>query len=118
MASRQQSEGIDHVTQAIAQMERVTQSTAATAEESAAASQELNSQAEESTRVVTQLEQLVGGASHQAAPAGGHARPERVAGSRGKVVSLASVQAPPKGQRPVPAEEVIPLADTGTFGSF
>ena len=46
VASRQQSQGIDQVSQAIAQMEKVTQTTAATAEESAAASEELNAQAE------------------------------------------------------------------------
>src|SRR5207244_57671 len=42
VASRQQAQGIDQVSQAIAQMEKVTQTTAATAEESAAASEELN----------------------------------------------------------------------------
>ena len=51
-ASRQQTQGIDQVTQAIAQMEKVTQTTAATAEESAAASEELNAQAEGSMAVV------------------------------------------------------------------
>ena len=45
VASRQQAQGIDQVSQAIAQMEKVTQTTAATAEESAAASEELNAQA-------------------------------------------------------------------------
>ena len=61
-ASHQQSQGIDQVTQAIAQMEKVTQTTAATAEESAAASEELNAQAELSMNVVGQLQLLVGGA--------------------------------------------------------
>jgi methyl-accepting chemotaxis protein len=62
-ASRQQSQGIDQVSQAIAQMEKVTQGTAATAEESAAASEELNAQAEASMQVVTRLSTLVGGTS-------------------------------------------------------
>ena len=59
-ASRQQSQGIDQVSQAMAQMERVTQGTAATAEESAAASEELSAQAESATSVVARLAELVG----------------------------------------------------------
>jgi len=61
-ASRQQSQGIEQVSQAIAQMEKVTQTTAATAEESAAASEELNAQAETSLDVVSRLTRLVDGA--------------------------------------------------------
>jgi methyl-accepting chemotaxis protein len=60
VASRQQSQGIDQVSQAMAQMERVTQGTAATAEESAAASEELSAQAESATSVVERLAELVG----------------------------------------------------------
>ena len=55
-------QGIDQVAQASAQMEKVTQTTAATAEESAAASEELNAQAESALAVVRQLETMVGGA--------------------------------------------------------
>jgi methyl-accepting chemotaxis protein/methyl-accepting chemotaxis protein-1 (serine sensor receptor) len=62
-ASAQQSQGIDQVTQALAQMESVTQATAATAEESAAASEELNAQAETSMAVVQRLEAIVGSVS-------------------------------------------------------
>jgi methyl-accepting chemotaxis protein len=60
VASRQQSQGIDQVSQAMAQMERVTQGTAATAEESAASSEELSAQAEAATNVVARLAELVG----------------------------------------------------------
>ncbi len=59
LASRQQSQGIDQVTQAITQMEKVTQTTAATAEESAAASEELNAQAEQTLSTVRRLELMV-----------------------------------------------------------
>jgi len=62
-ASAQQSQGIDQVTQALAQMESVTQATAATAEESAAASEELNAQAETSMAVVRRLDAIVGSIS-------------------------------------------------------
>jgi methyl-accepting chemotaxis protein/methyl-accepting chemotaxis protein-1 (serine sensor receptor) len=61
VASRQQAQGIDQVTQAIAQMEKVTQNNAAMAEESAAASEELNAQAEASMEVVGNLSALVVG---------------------------------------------------------
>ena len=60
-ASRQQSEGIDQVVKALEQMEQVTQNTAATAEESAAASEELNAQAESALGDVRQLNVLVNG---------------------------------------------------------
>ena len=55
-ASQQQTQGIDQVTQSIAQMEKVTQTTAATAEEGAAASEELNAQAESSIGVLAKLD--------------------------------------------------------------
>ncbi len=59
-ASHHQSQGIDQVSQAIAQMERLTQTTAATAEESAAASEALTAQAEGAMAILDRLEQLVG----------------------------------------------------------
>ena len=58
-ASRQQSEGIAQVSQAIVQMEHVTQTTAATAEETAFASAALNGHAETSMVVVGRLAGLV-----------------------------------------------------------
>jgi methyl-accepting chemotaxis protein len=58
-ASRQQSEGIAQVSQALVQMERVTQSTAAAAEETAATSATLNGHAETSMVVVGRLAALV-----------------------------------------------------------
>jgi len=113
-ASRQQTQGIDQVAQAIAQMEQVTQTTAATAEESAAASEELNAQAESAIAVVRHLEALVGGGA--GVPSRGvvrsavkPARPQ--AGQR--VMSMA-----PSARASRPAEEEIPLGDTGTYGRF
>jgi methyl-accepting chemotaxis protein/methyl-accepting chemotaxis protein-1 (serine sensor receptor) len=94
-ASRQQSHGIDQVSQATAQMEKVTQATAATAEESAAASEELNAQAETSMQVVRRLAAMVGYAG---------APQERVS------------------KQPVPHKPAIVVttaqAATGTYGSF
>ena len=60
-ATRQQASGIDQVRQSVVQMEKTTQTTAATAEESAAASEELNALAATATRMVADLETLIGG---------------------------------------------------------
>ncbi len=62
-ASSEQSEGINQVNTAVTQMSQITQANASSAEESAAASQTLRSQAEELRSVVAQLGALVGGAS-------------------------------------------------------
>ncbi len=62
-ASREQSQGITQINTAVSQMDKVTQSNAANAEESAAAAEELNAQAETMKEAVKELLQLVGGAS-------------------------------------------------------
>jgi methyl-accepting chemotaxis protein len=67
LASRQQSQGIDQVTQAMGQMEAVTQSTAATAEETAAASEELSAQADLALEAVSLLQRLISGVEATAA---------------------------------------------------
>jgi methyl-accepting chemotaxis protein len=59
-ASHQQTQGIGQVSAALTQMERVTQSTAAMAEESAASSEELKSRAISSSDVVADLQRLMG----------------------------------------------------------
>jgi methyl-accepting chemotaxis protein len=69
-ASREQTQGITQVNIAVGQMDKVTQSNAANAEESAAAAEELNSQAEVMKQSVGELLQLVGGKGqrHMASP--------------------------------------------------
>jgi methyl-accepting chemotaxis protein len=67
-ASRQQKEGINQINAAVGEMDKVTQSNAASAEECAAAAQELNSQATTMKTAVNELTRLVGD-SAQAAPA-------------------------------------------------
>ncbi len=111
VASRQQAQGIDQVSQAIAQMEKVTQTTAATAEESAAASEELNAQAEGVMTVVAELERLV--RSTGAAPAVPAARP-----AAAKPLARVLTMGPKPVAAAVRAEEELPMGDTGTFGKF
>ncbi len=60
-ASREQSQGIDQVNTAVTQMDKVTQSNAASAEESASAAEELNAQAENLKDAVAQLLRVVDG---------------------------------------------------------
>jgi signal transduction histidine kinase len=60
-ASSEQAKGIEQVNDAVAQMDKVTQQNAASAEESASASEELNAQAEQMNTIVQQLAALVGG---------------------------------------------------------
>jgi methyl-accepting chemotaxis protein len=60
-ASREQTQGITQINGAVGQMDKVTQSNAANAEESAAAAEELNAQAMMMKQSVNELLQLVGG---------------------------------------------------------
>jgi methyl-accepting chemotaxis protein/methyl-accepting chemotaxis protein-1 (serine sensor receptor) len=62
-SSKEQAQGIDQISKAVAQMDEVTQRNAANAEESAVASQELNAQSEALKAVVELLQALVGGSS-------------------------------------------------------
>jgi len=112
VASQEQAQGIDQVSQAIAQMEKVTQATAATAEQSAAASEELSAQAAASMQVVARLEALVGTA-HAPAPPKAPSSPKVAA--RANVVPMVK---PARSRHELTPEEQIPLEDTGTFGSF
>ncbi len=66
-ASREQTDGITQINTAVGQMDQVTQSNAANAEESAAAAEELSGQAEVMKQSVAELLQLVGGKRETAA---------------------------------------------------
>jgi methyl-accepting chemotaxis protein len=60
-AAREQAQGIEQINTAITQMDQVTQSNSASAEESASAAEELDAQASSLKDMVGQLRQLVGG---------------------------------------------------------
>lgn len=62
-ASREQTQGIAQINSAVGQMDQVTQSTAANAEESAAAAEQLNAQAQMMKTSVAQLLCLIDGAA-------------------------------------------------------
>jgi uncharacterized phage infection (PIP) family protein YhgE len=63
-ASREQTQGIAQINMAVGQMDKVTQSNAASAEECAASAEELNAQAELMKESVGHLLQLVSGAAN------------------------------------------------------
>jgi methyl-accepting chemotaxis protein len=65
-ASHEQAKGIDQITISITQMDKVTQQTAANAEETASASEEMNTQAEQLKDYVTYLTSLISGTDHTA----------------------------------------------------
>jgi methyl-accepting chemotaxis protein len=68
-SSKEQAQGIEQISRAVAQMDQVTQKTAANAEESAAASEQLNAQSQALMAVVEQLQALVGVSSGNGTPA-------------------------------------------------
>lgn len=59
-ASNEQNQGISQVNTAVSQMDKITQSNAANAEETASASEELSAQADSQKEAVTELLQMVG----------------------------------------------------------
>jgi methyl-accepting chemotaxis protein/methyl-accepting chemotaxis protein-1 (serine sensor receptor) len=109
-ASREQIRGIEQVTHAVSEMERVTQATAASAEENAAVGEELSAQAETAMDAVQRLSALIegGSASH---PAQRTAAPKTTA----KVVSLAKSRL---AKRESSIEHAVSLDQTGTYGNF
>lgn len=85
-ASRDQTQGITQINAAVGQMDKVTQSNAANAEESAAAAEELNAQAEIMKCAAAELQQLVGGQNQTA--------PTKPAPTRARPTSIQSTTAP------------------------
>ncbi len=79
-ASQEQSQGISQVNIAVTQMDKVTQSNAASAEESASASAELSAQAESLKDAIGSLQKMVGGSALSQNAA--HARAPRSRASR------------------------------------
>jgi len=103
-ASDEQAQGVNEINRAVTQMDQLTQSNAAIAEESASASQILNEQAQQLNVVAFDLRQVMEGTVKDsaavmtmAAPVIQHSAP-------------APVPAPRKSTRPAPAaEQVLPL---------
>lgn len=129
-ASSEQAKGIEQINTAVSQMDKITQTNAASAEESASASQELSAQAREMEAAVSDLLKLVGGASsspaaiqpRSATPVGNkmlRAVPTNGASERAATHSSNGAnrigKALAKQQGPSAAEKVIPLNDGDTM---
>jgi methyl-accepting chemotaxis protein len=125
-AAREQAQGIEQINTAITQMDQVTQSTSAGAEESASAAEELDAQAGSLKDMVGQLRQLVGGAgqtvtapSYPTPPAHGAAFPGPAAArpparaSHSKALSTAR-----RKTIPMPGDGGPAVDDDGHFKNF
>ena len=116
-ASTEQAQGIEQVNTAVTEMDKVTQSNAAGAEESASASEEMNAQAEEMKGMVNELMNMVGGSANGAGNDSAKSKKRLPAGKRTKIAP----QIPKAGKavkqivahkaKEVNPQQVIPLDD-------
>jgi len=126
-ASNEQAQGIDQVNKAVAEMDKVIQTNAASAEESASASEEMNAQAEQMKGVVGELGALVGGSAKgresreparhrsRSGEAGGYAvGAKEIPMGRGRALAATVKKAVDKKVNP---DQVIPM-DEGDFKDF
>ena len=100
-AAREQAQGIEQINTAITQMDQVTQSNSASAEESASAAEELDAQAASLKDMVGKLRELVGGVATVAAhsPASSPAIASRVTVFSSQPAPRPRPR-PPRGPRP------------------
>ncbi len=113
-ASREQSEGIAQVNSAVTDMDKITQTNAATAEESASSAVELNAEAEKLTKIVGALFNLIGGRRQNdnsglsgAPRPGGRRKIDRENISPGETNSSASPAASPSEDRRAPRPHAL-----------
>jgi methyl-accepting chemotaxis protein len=114
IASKEQSLGLTQVGEAAAQMDKVTQSTAASAEETAAAAEELNAQAITMKAAVGELLKLIGSQTAEGlnfapvkpakAPANGFKPMPKTNGAKGKASNGHSTVITPKSRESIPME--------------
>ncbi|MDP1829173.1 MAG: methyl-accepting chemotaxis protein [Archangium sp.] len=115
-ASEQQTSGVTQINTAVSQMDRITQSNAGNAEESASASEELSAQAVELNEMVEQLGQLVNGVGSVAA-AQSSRRPaaKRAAAHRAIAPAASAVKPQRPHAAPPPARRTPPPSQGAGF---
>jgi methyl-accepting chemotaxis protein len=116
IASTEQNKGIEQVNLAVNEMDKVTQSNAAGAEESASASGQMNVQAEQMKEMVNELVTLVGNIGNGAGDGNVLARKTSRAPTHRRVPAVPAKRARGKAlQHPkameVRPEQVIPMDD-------
>ncbi|MFC1524595.1 methyl-accepting chemotaxis protein, partial [Thermodesulfobacteriota bacterium] len=107
-SSNEQAKGIEQVNLAVSEMDKVTQGTAANAEESASASEELNAQAYHMKEIVNELKIIVDGAGQVVETR--QARPGITARTPAMQKKVESISYKP--------ENIIPLDDEDDFRDF
>ncbi|MBI5556748.1 MAG: chemotaxis protein [Deltaproteobacteria bacterium] len=125
-ASSEQAKGIRQVNGAIAEMDKVVQANAASAEQSASASEELSAQSESMKEVVQELTRLVEGdgtristTTDQAARPRRAPRPAAGAAKRQPRLTAAAAMRPrPTNKDKATPEEMIPLDKDEEFADF
>ena len=125
---KEQTQGIDQVNTAVAQMDKVTQSNAASAEESASAAEQLNSQAELLKDAVAELLALAGGGRTAPNKAAGVPPPKETGWTKPSTTASTTAAARRNGNgkaarptRPAPAASVrggYPGAEIPLEGDF
>jgi methyl-accepting chemotaxis protein len=119
-ASTEQAQGIDQITKAVAEMDKVTQETAAHAEESASASEEMNAQAEQMKHVTAELTNIIGGSTEHlhhggaSGKASGLGKVLRLAGAVRSDRSATQQRTPAKGRQAAKHGAI----DDGSFSDF
>ena len=121
-ASGEQAQGIDQINKAVAEMDKVTQQTAANAEDSSNVSREMNTQAGQMKGVIGELVKVVGGGAN-----GDSVQPISTRGLKKGVGKALSLVVPGKrggrkeaSSKPISAanhEKLIPMKD-GDFKDF
>jgi len=121
-ASREQSDGIDQVNQAVADMDKVTQQNAANAEESASSSEEMNAQAEQMKQMVNDLVVLVEGAAELQAEKASKTPPEqgrtKASLTQGGTGEQAAAKPAKSSGKEVNPERAIPFDEKDSKDSF
>ena len=123
-ASNEQAQGIEQINTAVGQMDQVTQSNAANAEESASASEELSAQAEQLSQMVEDLQGVVGGSTSGSGGAPNFKTDRSAVGATKKVPKASTAQPALKRPAATPVavaaanEEAFPMNDDTDLGSF
>ena len=111
-AAREQAQGIEQINAAIAQMDKVSQSNSASAEESASAAEELDAQAETLKDLVAKLRLLVGGKSDTVSPT-------PVSSARLLTKTTPAITSTGRRAIPMPEDHVAKAdSDDGNFRNF
>ena len=118
-ASREQSQGVGEVNMAVSQMDKVTQSNAANAEENAGAAEQLQAQAGSLQDIVGGLDAIVnGGSPHSSGSPAAPTAPARPAARPSRRSAEVIPMLPEEKHSPTAADLAAPAAGSSRSGSF